>query len=403
LFASERAKKHGLTHAVVAGATGHLGAHIMQQLLEDGRYVVTCTTRDASRPKAKELHERFDVDMFECDMENDDGWMDAMAGADVVFIVAARIAIAKASYGDNPADLVRENSEGAVTMAKAAIAQGARHIVLTGSAGAVFGRENSKEIYADASVYSNVEYCIKRKQFYNASKTIAAQRVADLVRTHEGVRLTVITPAMCIGPSVLRSITERDIPESITMFLMKPFRQGYVADLDFYFIDYRDAARAHVQALNHIGDDTPRIRRIMALGWNPTHGLQTQETAMKYLTDKTDYFANRGLDAPHLLPHALGQQYIGGLSRHQGKRFVGGYDDAAFRQLLGRPMIPLEQTFADTLERLDEMGVMARRKPGGPLTRLAAKLKLEFLAGRAWFAVWVQSALRPCGCGGSAQ
>jgi uncharacterized protein YbjT (DUF2867 family) len=73
---------------VVTGSTGNQGGSVIKHLtLSSKPYRIRALTRDASKPKAKNL-EKEGVEIFEIDLkpENQDKMVQAYASADIVFV-----------------------------------------------------------------------------------------------------------------------------------------------------------------------------------------------------------------------------------------------------------------------------------------------------------------------------
>jgi uncharacterized protein YbjT (DUF2867 family) len=73
---------------VIGGVTGNQGRSVLDHLQESDRpYRMRGLTRDASKPKAKDL-ERMGVEMVSVDLKpgNEHGMREAYKGADVVFV-----------------------------------------------------------------------------------------------------------------------------------------------------------------------------------------------------------------------------------------------------------------------------------------------------------------------------
>jgi len=104
---------------LVTGATGHVGVNLVRALLEAGRPVRALLHR-AGRPL-----EGLAVERVEGDVRDAAAVDRAVAGAEVVFHLAARISIG----GDDPAEVRSVNVDGARLVAEACLRHGVRRLV----------------------------------------------------------------------------------------------------------------------------------------------------------------------------------------------------------------------------------------------------------------------------------
>src|SRR5688572_24246187 len=104
---------------VVTGASGHLGTNLVRALLAEGR-----TVRAVDMRRGPGL-DGLDVEFTSADVVDEESMRAALAGAEVVFHLAARISIA----GDPDGSVWRVNVDGVRVTASAALAAGVRRFV----------------------------------------------------------------------------------------------------------------------------------------------------------------------------------------------------------------------------------------------------------------------------------
>jgi dihydroflavonol-4-reductase len=81
------------TTVLVTGATGYIGGHCVQDLLEHG-FAVRGTVRDLTRAQVSHLHELADrtggsLELVEASLTADRGWPQAVEGCSYVWHVAS--------------------------------------------------------------------------------------------------------------------------------------------------------------------------------------------------------------------------------------------------------------------------------------------------------------------------
>ncbi len=216
--------------ALITGATGFLGSHVLRQWLAGGH-----AARVLYRSRAK-LRHLADLSFEALPGELDDVALleAACAGCDVVFHVAA-----KADYwkdADRQA-LWRINVEGTRHVLAAAQAAGASRVIFTSSASAIGIRPGTA--LADESTAFN----LRPQQFYYAyTKRQAEAVVAEFIAG--GLDVVTLNPTVIIGPGDLNAISGSFVIETARWQWLVPGSSGGVA-----VIDVRDVARAHVAAV----------------------------------------------------------------------------------------------------------------------------------------------------------
>ncbi len=231
----------------VTGASGFIALHTIRQLLEQG-YAVRGTVRDPGRVErlATGLSRYCDVgnlSFVRADLTEDDGWQEAMDGADFLLHMASPL---PAEAPDDENELIVPARDGALRALRAAVAAGVRRIVMTSSIAAISGGQD-KSATLDESHWSDVTKDIGA---YQKSKTIAERAAWDYI---DGLpasgrpEFAVINPGFVLGP-----VIDRDTSASheVVRRLMARKVPG-IPDIGFSFVDVRDVASAHVIALTH--------------------------------------------------------------------------------------------------------------------------------------------------------
>ena len=233
---------------LVTGATGFIGLHCVQQLLEAG-YAVRGTVRSLSREqevrdamtKAGTSDEH--LELVEADLMSDAGWPEAVTGCDYVMHVASPFIKGVPKDED---ELIQPAVQGTERALSAAINAGVKKVVLTSSCAAIVARGGKGKTHFTEDDWTDTSS--NRTPAYYKSKTLAEQRAWELVEAQTGdqkTELSVINPAGVVGPML-----SRDIGTS-NAFIAEVIK-GEVPGcpkLHLGFVDVRDVASAHLAAM----------------------------------------------------------------------------------------------------------------------------------------------------------
>ncbi len=236
-----------MKRVLVTGASGFIGLHCVNQLLEQG-YLVRGTVRSLSRQveleKALKSVGR-DVSKFElleADLTKASGWEAAVKDCDFVLHVASPFILGVPKHED---DLIKPAISGTNYVISAAIKHGVKRVVMTSSVAAITDTHDGK-IHFTEDEWSDAEH--SKTTAYYKSKTLAEKHAWDLINSQAGVgatELSVINPSVVIGPSLTNDIgTSNDFIRQILVGKMPA-----APNLHFGFVDVRDVAAAHLLAM----------------------------------------------------------------------------------------------------------------------------------------------------------
>jgi dTDP-glucose 4,6-dehydratase len=212
--------------ALVTGAGGFIGSHLSERLVQECAHV-RAFVRYNSNARAGWLDHsplRRDMEVFFGDIGDRDSVLQAFAGIDVVFHLAALIGIPY-SYAA-PAAYVRTNVEGTLNVLQAARALNIERVLQT----------STSEVYGTAQFVPISEaHPLQGQSPYSASK-IAADKLAESFHLSFELPVVVVRPFNTFGP---RQSNRAVIPTVITQCLAGDrVRIGSTAPLrDFNFID----------------------------------------------------------------------------------------------------------------------------------------------------------------------
>jgi len=236
-----------MSNILVTGGSGFVGGHVILQLLDAGHDVRT-TVRSLSKEQpvrdtlahagAKNLDR---LSFVAADLNQDEGWAEAVAGRDYVQHVASPFPLAQPKDEN---DLIRPAVDGTVRVLRAARDAGVKRVVLTSSFAAVgYGHGDQAAAYTEAD-WTNVDG--PAVQPYMKSKTLAERAAWDFVeREGNGLELTVVNPVGIFGP-----VLNEDLSTSIEI-IKRMLEGGLPGAPRLYFgvVDVRDVAGMQIKAM----------------------------------------------------------------------------------------------------------------------------------------------------------
>jgi dihydroflavonol-4-reductase len=234
---------------VVTGASGFIAKHIVLQLLNQG-YSVRATVRSPSREAellaAMSQHvddgtstERL-LSFSRLDLEQDQGWDAALAGADALIHTASPFPLIQPKNED---DLVRPAVDGTLRALRAAKRANVSRVVLTSSGLAVFLAQPNGKSRLDESDWSSPDD--PRATPYAKSKILAERAAWTFVEAEPAIDLTVINPGFVIGAPLDRS---SGTSLRVIQRLLES-KDPMLPKFGFPVVDVRDVAQMHVACL----------------------------------------------------------------------------------------------------------------------------------------------------------
>ena len=224
----------GVMPVLVTGASGFIGAHVVCQLLERG-FSVRAMLRDTSLsmmfPKDGNL------EIVKGDLFDVESLKSAVSGCeDVIHCAAALYVGAK----DVKRDVVDPSVVGVQNLCS--VMDGVKRIIHTSSVAAIRSTD-----YENGKVFSRKDWCDDASETRNAYgfAKAEAERIMREWAKDKDVRLVTIHPSIVFGPILHKRHLEG------SMSYLKHFIKGppFVLDVHINFVDVRDVAIAHVNAL----------------------------------------------------------------------------------------------------------------------------------------------------------
>ena len=336
---------------LVTGASGFIAKHIVVELLNASYRVVGSLRSEPRRHEVwsavrPHLDSGEDLDQrlrfVTLDLNNDDGWLDAMSGVDVLMHTASPLPMAQ-PRDEN--DLIRPAVDGTLRAMQAAHAAGIRRVVLTSSTAAVTSAPSKADTKKfDESDWSDPSW--PGITPYTKSKTLAERAAWDFVeRDAPDMELTTINPCLVLG-------TPLDDHYGASLRIVERLLRGrdpMLPKVGIGVVDVVDVARMHVRAITAPGTAGKRIIGAAEFMWlAQIAGLLKAAYPQKRIPMRT---------APDILIRLIGlfdrsiQSIVPLLGRRQE------LDNARAQALLNMDFIPAAESVRATGRYIMERGL----------------------------------------------
>jgi dihydroflavonol-4-reductase len=231
----------------VTGVSGFIASYIIRELLSAG-YTVRGTVRGlkegkkyeylTSLPKAAER-----LVLMQAELLTDGSYDEATAGCEYVIHTASPYFL---DVKDPQKDLVDPAFKGTLNVLQACVKAGSvKKVVLTSSVAAVFDEPISGHVYTEKDW--NETSSLTRNPYYY-SKTLAERSAWDFIKREKpAFELVVVNPSVVVGPSLVPSLNTSN--RILCDFLSGTY--PIIMSLNWGFVDVRDAAHAHVLAMEN--------------------------------------------------------------------------------------------------------------------------------------------------------
>lgn len=232
---------------VLTGVTGFIAKRIALDLLNAG-YIVRGTLRSPARadevraaigPRLENPDALDRLSFATLDLGRDEGWAEAMAGADALVHTASPFPLTQPR---NENEIIEPAVEGTLRALRAAEAAGVRRVVLTSSVVAIEATDASDRPLTEDD-WTDVGH--PRATAYYKSKTLAERAAWDFVKAHPEMRLTTINPALVLGEPL-------DGNYGTSLAVVERLLSGkdpMVPEVGFGVVDVADVSAMHVAAL----------------------------------------------------------------------------------------------------------------------------------------------------------
>lgn len=220
-----------MNRALVTGANGFIGAHVVRAVLDAG-VEVRAMVREGSDQRSLE---GLTIEVVHGDLNDSASLAKAVAGVDTLFNVAARYDLSRRARRD----AYRANVDGTRELMLAALRAQVDRVVHTSSVAAV-GPPRDPGRPADESQWAEVE---RAPGPYEETKILSERLVHDMVES-EGLPAVCVLPTAPIGPL--------DLKPTPTGRLIRDASNGsmpaYIRTAGLNIVHVHDVAIGHVQA-----------------------------------------------------------------------------------------------------------------------------------------------------------
>jgi NAD dependent epimerase/dehydratase len=269
---------------LVTGADGFIGSHLVEELLARNHDVRAFVYYNSFNSwgwlDSLDADKLRNLDVFAGDIRDPNGVAEAMRGCDVVFHLAALIAIPFSYH--SPDSYVDTNIKGTLNVLQAARAHGLERVIVT----------STSEVYGSAQ-YAPIdeEHPFQGQSPYSATK-IGADRLAESFYRSFSTPVVIVRPFNTFGP---RQSARAVIPTVITQLLsgetelklgsLTPTRDfNYVKDTALGFIALAESDEAIGQEVNiatgvehSVGD----VAKFLIAEINPSAAIQTDDKRLR--------------------------------------------------------------------------------------------------------------------------
>jgi dihydroflavonol-4-reductase len=327
--------------AFITGATGFVGGQLAQLLLERGWRLLALRREGSTHPDLEGL----DIDWRFGDLRNPATVHRAMAGAGVVFHVAADYRL----WSRHPAELYASNVTGTDNVLRAAMEHRVERVVYTSSVGALGLRRDG--VPADETTPVSLADMVGH---YKRSKFLAERKAEEYARL--GLPVVIVHPSTPVGPGDHKPTPTGQI---IVDFLNR--RMPAYVDTGLNLIHVRDVAWGHLLACEHgavgekyiLGHRNLRLSAILqslaAISGLPSPRVRLPHRPVLLLAHGNEMLARLTGKAPRIPVEGV----------RMARRLMFFHAGKAVSQL-GLPQTPVEQALQEAVAWFRDHGYVKR-------------------------------------------
>jgi dihydroflavonol-4-reductase len=328
--------------ALVTGANGHLGVHLVRELLANGHHVRAGVRHPEDPARRARFAACAGVELAQVDLDRPQEFAAALEGIDVLFHAAAVYRLCDSA---RDAEIERASTVGLEALLRAASAARVRKVVLTSSLLCVPLTRRSAPASTEAQWNEDLQVP------YTRAKT-QGERLAWKLADELRLNLVALLPGSFGGPGFAANTPTIDVLECM---MRGGFRAG-VPQANLPYVDVRDVARAHRMAAQQdaqgrfiiVNDEQPTFRRLVEVMHDIDARIRLpRSTLPDFMMPLAPVFDL--LNAATLgTPRTISAKWAASI---RGKSFNASNRKA--REVLGwAPAVSLSQSVADTMAEL---------------------------------------------------
>ncbi len=213
----------------ITGASGFLGYHLIQKLLEEGHEIKAVALNATTAPSLKQFH----IQKSDLDVRDSRGHRELFEGQDVVYHLAAKIALSNA-YEE---ELMAINVNGSKAVAQAALDAGVKRFIYVSSVHALSRHPHHECVDETRTLALDDPFS------YDRSKAKAELAMREFAK--KGLNIVIVNLVGLFGPHDY----EPSLMGASLIGMMKSKRAFIVCNGGFNFLDVRDAADTLVRMI----------------------------------------------------------------------------------------------------------------------------------------------------------
>ena len=319
---------------LVTGANSFIGKHIISDLIKRD-YKVRATVRDFKQSAIitsdieSYLNKKVDIDFFEANLLDDEGWDPAIKDSEVVVHVASPFPL---NPVENEFELIKPAKEGTLRVLQSCLKNNVKRVILTSSNAAVYGG-NQHLTHFTEETWTNLDS--KNINAYTKSKTIAEMEAWSFVKKHPTIKLTCINPVLVWGVGIGNHLNS----SSLTIFKRLMTKEvPILARVKIPIVDVRDVSLAHVTAIEDPKSIGERFLLCSGTFW---------------MKDIAKTMSSSGFNPPIFIAPNFLIKFFGKFDR-SAKMMIPFLDydfnvsSKKLKGLLGMKLTPMEKTIQDT-------------------------------------------------------
>jgi len=317
----------------VTGANGLIASQVAVALLEKG-FHVNAAVRDVNDPTKTFLNEIAEslgvadhIQFFAIpNLAEDVGFAEAFEGCEYVMHIASPVFVSS----DNPErDVIQPAVNGTLNAMRAALNAGVKHIIVTSSVAAMLGNQRD----------TNPEYVLNEEDWnehpgssYSRSKVLAERAAWDFVKENPSLHLTVICPALVLGPISHRNSSLSSVTRVFD--ILKGGEEQTLVNAKYGIVDIRDVVKVCVKAI----EDERAINQRYLIANTPQYGST-------HIARVLNEHCGFNFPTEYKEPQTFVKKSM---------------DNSKVVEFLGEELIPMEQSIVETYNSLVSLGLFSQ-------------------------------------------